>query len=53
VGDKIWWTLELISEVKLMEAERENIMLVVEKIETSLDGSKIVWMKRAEKTPTN
>lgn len=51
VGDKIWWSLELIKQVK--EEGGENIMLIVEKIETSLDGSKIIWMKKADKSSIN
>ena len=53
VGDRIWWSLELIAHVKLLEEMKENIELEVEKIETSLDGSKMIWMRKAEKSSTN
>lgn len=48
-GDTIWWNLDLVKEA-IEVGEQDNILLEVAKIETSMDGSKIVWLQRANRT---
>lgn len=53
VGDRIWWNLELIAQEILLEEMGLNFELEVLRIEISLDGSKIIWMKKAREKKSN